>query len=260
MGVEPRKGAGVRKHQSTPKNLPGRTYTCFCSTTLAGWSGYLQADAYSGLDKLYAGGGIKEVACWAHARRKFKEALPMDKTRARAALGFIHLLYDTEALAKIGDPETRRALRQRHSKPILKKFKEWLDAQALVVLPKSALGAAITYALNQWAALNLYLEDGDLDIDNNAAERALRRVAIGRKNWMTLGTDEGGRWAAIFFSIVATCHRHGIDTYAYLRDVIGRLSTHPTGRLHELLPPAWKAAREAAATAPQIAPEPIPTA
>ena len=224
---------------------------------LAGWRGYLQADAYSGLDKLYASGGIKEVACWSHARRKFKEAMPMDKTRAQSALGFIRLLYDTEALAQIADAETRRTLRQKHSKPVLAKFKEWLDMQALVVLPKSAMGEAIGYALNQWAALNLYLEDGDLNIDNNAAERALRQVAIGRKNWMTLGTDEGGRWAATFFTIVATCQRHGIDTYAYLRDVIGRISTLPADRLHELLPPAWKAAREASTKASQTAPEPV---
>ncbi len=213
---------------------------------LAGWKGYLQADAYSGLDKLYAGGGIKEVACWSHARRKFKEAKPMDKTRAQAALGFIHLLYDVEGLGKLADAETMRSLRQKHAKPILGKFKTWLDAQALVVLPKSAMGDAIGYALNQWKALNVYLEDGDLNIDNNAAERALRQVALCRKNWVTLGTDEGGRWAATFFSIVATCRRNGVDSYAYLRDVIGRISTTPADRLCELLPPAWKTAREAA--------------
>jgi transposase len=229
---------------------------------LEGWSGYLQADAYSGLDKLYAKGGVKEVACWAHVRRGFKEAMPMDKTRAQTALGFISLLYETEKLAEIADAETRRTLRQKHSKPVLEKFKVWLDTQSVAVLPKSAMGEAIGYARNQWEALNLYLEDGDLHIDNNVAERALRRVAIGRKNWTTLGTDEGGRWAATFFSIVATCHRHGIDSYAYLRDVLGKISTHPTDRLCELLPPAWKAAQEmaaqeAAAKALQTGPEPV---
>ena len=225
---------------------------------LKGWKGYLQADAYGGLDCLYAEGGVIEVACWAHARRKFKEAMPMDKTRAQAALGFIHRLYDTEALLQGADADTRCTLRQKHSKPVLNEFKKWLDAHSLVVLPKSAMGEAVGYALNQWVALNRYLDDGDLAIDNNAAERALRRVAIGRKNWMTLGTDEGGRWAATFFSLVATCQRHGIDTYAYLRDILGRLGTHPHERLQELLPPAWKTARTAPTEAPQAPLEAVP--
>ena len=182
----------------------------------------------------------------------------MDKTRAQAALGFIHRLYDTEALLQGADADTRCTLRQKHSKPVLNEFKKWLDAHSLVVLPKSAMGEAVGYALNLWVALNRYLDDGDLAIDNNAAERALRRVAIGRKNWMTLGTDEGGRWAATFFSLVATCQRHGIDTYAYLRDILGRLSTHPHERLQELLPPAWKTARTAPTEPPQAPLEAVP--
>lgn len=110
------------------------------------------------------------------------------------------------------------------------------------MLPKSLMAEAMGYTRNQWVALNRYVDDGALNINNNAAERALRRGAIGRKNWMTLGTDEGGRWAAIFFSIVATCERHGIDSFAYLRDVLKRIRTHPLDRLSELLPPVWKAA------------------
>jgi transposase len=160
---------------------------------LAGWKGYLQANAYSGLDKLYAGGGIKEVACWSHARRKFKEAKPMDKRRAQAALGFIHQLYDVEGLAKLGNADTRRSLRQKHAKPLLEKFKTWLDAQALVVLPKSAMGEAIAYALNQWAALNVYLEDGDLNIDNNAGTVS----APGRGGPQKLGDSGHGRGRAL---------------------------------------------------------------
>lgn len=222
---------------------------------LEGWKGHLQADGYGGLDRLYTSGDILEVGCWSHARRKFKDAITTDKVRSQSALAFIRKLYDVEMLTHDVDETIRREMRQKHAKPVLVKFREWLDAQSMVVLPKSLMADAIGYARNQWGALIRYPDNGALNIDNNTAERALRRVALGRKNWMTLGTDEGGRWAATFFSIVATCERLDIDPFVYLRDVLSRLRIHPVDRLHELLPPHWKAAKEAPA---QPTPLPIP--
>jgi hypothetical protein len=182
-----------------------------------------------------------EVACWAHARRKFDEAKVSDKSRAKMAMAYILMLYQVEweAREKKLDAEGLRMLRQEKSKLIMKEFKKWLDAQGLVTLPKSPFGEALTYVFNQWMALNRYVEDGDLDIDNNAAERAMRCVALGRKNFMFCGSPTGGRWAAILYSLVASCKRHKIDPYFYLRDVIGRVKIHPMSRIQELLPATY---------------------
>ena len=212
---------------------------------LKGWKGYLQADAYGGYDRLYENQGVVEVACWAHTRRKFIEAQDTYKVRARTALAYIHALYEVEKEARNLDADPRRALRQERAGPLLETFKAWLDAQALVVLPKSAMGLALGYALRQWKALTVYVDDGDLDIDNNAAERALRCVALGRKNWLFAGSDQGGERAAVLFSLVATCKRHGIDPYAYLRDVIGRIAAHPAKDVAALMPDRWLAAKMA---------------
>lgn len=208
---------------------------------LSDYKGYLQADAYAGYDGIYAGNEVIEVACWAHARRKFFDAMKSDARRSPIALGFIRRLYEVERQARDLDAAARRALRQSESGPVLTQLKAWLDEQSPSVLPKSPLGVAIGYALSQWTALTRYLEDGILDIDNNAAERALRRVAVGRKNWMFAGSDEGGRRAAVIYSLVASCARLKINPYDYLRDVLERLPTHPPGAL---TPQAWKAARE----------------
>ena len=213
---------------------------------LGDYKGYLQADAFGGYDAIYAGKEVIEVACWAHARRKFHDALPTDPERGHAALAYIGQLYavEREAREKELDAEARRALRDERSRPMLESFRRWLDAQALAALPQSPLGGAIGYALGQWRALNRYLDDGDLEIDNNPAERALRRVAIGRKNWLFAGSDAGGRRAAIIYSIIATCARHDVDPFAYLRDVLERVATHPSSGIAALFPPNWKAAHE----------------
>jgi transposase len=141
-------------------------------------------------------------------------------------------------------PAERASIRQERSAPILVQFRSWLLGQQAAlggsVLPKSPMGEAITYALNQWAALCVYLLDGDLNIDNNISENALRRIAVGRKNWMFLGSDNGGRTAAVLFSMIATCQRHGVEPFAYLRDVLTRIAAHPHNRLAELLPGRWK--------------------
>jgi transposase len=212
---------------------------------LADFRGYLQADAYAGYDALYATGRVVEVGCWAHARRYFWDAKGADAGRALLALGFIRELYGVETEGRALGADRRRALRQDRAQPVLERFKQWLDAQADVVLPKSPIGEAVTYARKQWTALTRYVDDGALAIDNNVSERALRKVCVGRANWLFCGSDEGGRRAAILYSIVATCKEHGLDPWKYLRDVLGRVPTHPDHRRAELLPRNWKAARTA---------------
>jgi transposase len=216
---------------------------------LAGYKGYLQADAYAGYDCIYAGQEVVEVACWAHARRKFFDAMKSDARRSQIALGFIRRLYEVEKRARDLAAASRCALRQSESGPVLAQLKAWLDEQNPSVPPKSPMGLAISYARSQWIALTRYLEDGILDIDNNAAERALRRVAIGRKNWMFAGSDKGGHRAAIIYTLVASCARLKIDPYDYLRDVLERLPTHSPDALAELTPQAWKLSRVAAQAA-----------
>jgi len=210
--------------------------------------GYLQADAYSGYDALYqdAARGIVEVACWAHARRRHFEAQTSDPMRSTVMLAFIRLLYDVEREAREHGwrGEQRRALRQAKSVPILEDIKTYLEGEQTKVLPKSPIGQAIAYTLSNWAALIRYCEDGDLEIDNTGAERTMRGIAVGRKNWMFYGSDNGGRTAAVLTSFVATCKRHGIDAFAYLRDVFSRISGHPKNQLEDLLPDKWAAAQK----------------
>lgn len=216
---------------------------------LQAFSGYLQADAYAGYDALYRdpARAITEVACWAHTRRKFFEAQDADPMRAMILLAYIRLLYavEREARDRALDADGRRTLRQDRSVPILTDIAAYLRREQPHVLPKSPIGEAIGYALNNWAALVRYTEDGDLAIDNNAAERSLRGVAVGRKNWMFFGSDTGGRTAALLTSVITTCKRLHVDPFAYLRDVFDRISAHPASRLAELLPDRWQAARTA---------------
>jgi transposase len=215
------------------------------------FSGFLQADAYSGYDRLYKDPerDVTEVACWAHARRKFYDAQSSDLMRSMVMLAYIRLLYDIEREARDRalDSDGRLALRQEKSVPILEDIEAYLKRERTEVLPKSPMGEAIGYALGNWEALVRYCEDGDLEIDNNGAERALRGIAIGRKNWLFFGSDNGGRTAAVLTSFITTCKRVDIDPFAYLRDVFARISAHPANRINELLPDKWKAARAAPA-------------
>ena len=230
---------------------------------LAGWGQderrYLQADAFGGYDDIYAGdagGQVTEVACWAHARRKFKDAGKSDHARSSHALATIRVLYDIEAELKDATPAERAAVRAAKARPVLERFGDWLrsqqigngacqgEAQRRPVLPKSPMGEAIQYALNQWDALCVYTTDGDLSIDNNAAERGLRRVAVGRKNWLFLGGDAGGHAGAVALSLLGTCRRHNIEPLAYLRDILSRMPSHPSNRLADLLPDRWQPAAD----------------
>jgi transposase len=214
--------------------------------------GFLQADAYSGYDHFYKEPerGLVEVACWAHVRRKFFEAQSSDLMRSMVMLSYIRLLYEVERQARDRklDPEARRALRQEKSKPILDDIHAYLEREQPRVLPKSPEGEAIAYTLSNWKALTRYSDNGDLKIDNNGAERSLRGVAVGRKNWMFYGSDNGGRTAAVLTSLIATAQRLAIDPFAYLRDLFESISSHPQNRLAEWLPDQWKAGHPSPAT------------
>jgi hypothetical protein len=178
-----------------------------------------------------------------HVRRKFFDAQSSDLMRSTVMLAYIRLLYDVEREARDRklDSAARRALRQEKAKPILADMRAYLEREQPQVLPKSPEAQAIAYTLSNWKALVRYCEDGDLEIDNNGAERSLRGVAVGRKNWMFLGSDNGGRTAAVLTSLIATCKRLHVDPFAYLRDLFARISDHPQNRLAELLPDQWQA-------------------
>jgi transposase len=225
---------------------------------LKGFRGFLQADAYGGYDGIYTGskGTIVEVGCWAHARNKFKEAESTDPERVLAAKAWVRQLYNVEDKAKTLSSTERQQLRQAEAVPVLESFHQWLLAQKAKVLPKSPIASAINYVLNQWAALKVYTTDGDLDIDNNVSERTLKLIGMGRVNWLFVGSDHGGRTAAVLFSFTATCKMLGIDTFAYLRDVLERLPTHPVEGLEALLPHRWRAARQTATAAKAAEPPP----
>jgi hypothetical protein len=229
---------------------------------LVNYQGYLHADAFSGYDGLYlpdprtAAARIIEVACNAHARRKFYEARGSDALRSHQALAYYRQLYELERAAKDFSDGQRLQMRQDLAVPILEQFRQWLEAQRPQVLPKSPMGEAIGYALNNWAALVRYTEAGFLAIDNNISEREMKRIAIGRKNWLTVGSPRGGQTAAVLFSFTSTCQRLGVEPWAYLQDVLARLPTTPAGQLGDLLPDHWQAARQARmATPPAPAPE-----
>jgi transposase len=217
---------------------------------LANYQGYLHADAFSGYDGLYlpdprtAAARIIEVACNAHARRKFYEARGSDVLRSHQALAYYRQLYELERGAKDFSETQRLQLRQDLAVPILEQFHQWLEAQRPEVLPKSPIAEALGYALNNWAALVRYTEGGFLAIDNNAAEREMKRIAIGRKNWLFVGSPQGGHTAAVLFTFTSTCHRLGVEPWHYLRDVLRRLPNHPPERLRELLPDEWARAQQ----------------
>ena len=200
-------------------------------------SGYLQSDAYAAYDGLHRR-GLVSVGCWAHARRKFHEARTSDPERSHAAIAWVGRLYavEREARDEGWDDARLMAARSGRSRPLLESFGAWLEGEARKVLPKSPVGEAIAYAQSNWTALVRYLESPYLSIDNNATENAIRPIAVGRKNWLHLGSDRGGRTAATLLSLVQSCKNLGNEPFAYLRDVLDRVSTHPAARVDDLLP------------------------
>jgi transposase len=218
------------------------------------YCGYLHADAFSGYDALYLPvvdtGQARsiECACNAHARRKFYEARGSDATRAHRALAYYGQLYEIERQAKGRSDEVRLRMRQDLAVPILDQMHKWLEEEQKEVLPKSKIAEAVGYALNQWEALCRYTTAGFLTIDNNVAEREMKRIAIGRKNWLFFGSPRGGKTAAILYTFTSTCRRLGVEPWAYLKDVLTRLPTTPQEQLPELLADRWQAAQPPATT------------
>ncbi|MBW9254232.1 IS66 family transposase [Acidithiobacillus ferriphilus] len=208
---------------------------------LGDWQGILQTDDYGGYDALYRKEQVIEAGCWAHVRRHFYDVEQRGPSPvAQKALAWIAKLYAIEADIKASPPDQKAEARQQRAGPLLESFRAWLSETQMQVAPKSGIAKAIGYALKRWKALTLYLEEGQLSIDNNPVERALRGVAIGRKNFLFVGNDTGGERAASFYSIIETCKLNGIEPFAYLCDVLEKLPTWPNKKLHELLPWNWK--------------------
>lgn len=199
--------------------------------------GTLQADAYAGFNQLYENGRIQEAACWAHVRRKFYDLQQAHASPvATEALERIGALYAIEKEIRGRPPEERCEVRTARSKPLLASLRQWFETTLPKLSRKSDTTAAIRYALSRWDALLRYTNDGRLEIDNNAAERALRAVALGRKNYLFAGSDSGGERAAAIYSLIGTAKLNGIDPEAYLREVLTRIADHPINRISELLP------------------------
>ena len=211
------------------------------------YRGILQADAYGGYGKIYASGRVDEAACWAHARRPFWDMYEsqgrVTGSIADQALQRIAALYAIEAQIRGQPPDVRRRERQARAGPLLDELHAWFASMVGRVSAKSDLAKAIGYSLTRWRALTRYRDDGRIEIDNNAAERALRGVALGRNNYLFMGSDAGGERAASIYSLVETAKLNGLDPQAYLREVLTRIADHPINRIDELLP--WNIGRHA---------------
>ena len=217
---------------------------------LKGFAGFLHADGYAGFDGLYAPAPdgtvrIVEVACWAHARRKFHDVFQANASPiAKEALDRIGALYAIEAEIRGRSPGERRGVRQARAGPLLADLRTWFETTTAKLSAKGELAQAMRYALVRWDALVRYHDDGRLEIDNNAAERALRAVALGRKNYLFAGSDAGGERAAAIYSLTQTAKLNGLDPEAYLRDVLAKIADHPINRIGELLPWNWRDGNE----------------
>jgi hypothetical protein len=221
---------------------------------LSGFRGrYLQADGYSGYSPVErANPSMVRVGCMTHMRRKFYDARALDPERCLMLLARVRELYEVEkdarAAAKTRDElvALRYVLRQERSVAIMTAMLKDLERWKTEVLPKSPVGGAVGYAINQWAELERFLEDGAIEIDNNGAERALRTVAVGRANWTFCGSEAGGAWAARLYGLLGTCRIQGIDPQAWLTDVLDRVASTRPSQMQELTPRGWKTARQLA--------------
>jgi transposase len=215
---------------------------------LASFKGTLHADGYAGFNAIFEKGQVVEAACWAHARRKFFDEYESKQSPiAKEALNRISALYGIEAEARGSPSDERKRLRQEKTKPLLAALQAWLAETRPKLSQKTDLAAAIRYTLSRFKALTRFVDDGRLEIDNNAAERAVRPLALGRKNYLFAGSDNGGERAAAIYSLIETAKLNALDPEAYLRDVIGSIADHPINRIAELLPWNWASALAQAA-------------
>ena len=209
---------------------------------LAGFSGIMQADAFSGFGRLYQKGAIVEAACWAHGRRKFFELAELKKAPiAIETVSRIDALFAIERDINGLAPEERLAARAERTRPLVDDLSTWLHHKRVGLSAKSDTAKAIDYLLKRWPAFTLFLTDGRVDLSNNAAERAIRGIAVGRRNWTFAGSDAGGRRAAALYTLIETAKLNGVDPRAWLADVLARLPGHPAKRIGELLPWNWAA-------------------
>ena len=219
---------------------------------LAGFAGLMQADAYAGFNRLYAAerkpAPIVEAACWAHARRKFFDLARINKAPIAAeAVSRIDALFAIERQINGAAAPQRVVVRTERSRPLVIDLESWLREQRTRVSKNSDTGKAIDYSLKRWIELTRFLDDGRLCMTNNAAERELRAVAVGRRNWTFAGSDEGGRRAAAFYTLIATAKLNDVDPQAWLADVLAKVLDYPAKRVGDLLPWNWGAERRAAA-------------
>jgi hypothetical protein len=213
---------------------------------LAGYEGYLVADAHAVYDHLYKDGVVVEVNCWAHARRYFFKAMGSDPERAKIALSFIGGLFRIDRALVDAPPKKRARIRNKHSRPIVERFLDWCDNESTSVLDDTPIADGIRYARNQRKGLARFLEDGRLPLHNNLSEQNLRRQAVGRKNWLFVGSDDGGAVNAVFTSLLASCRLVEIEPWSYLRDVFCLLPRWPLHRVLELAPVNWATTRDRA--------------
>jgi transposase len=219
---------------------------------LRDYRGILQADAYSGFARLYEDGRIVEASCWAHVRRGFYDLYVADRSPiATEALQRIGALYAIERAIRGRPPAERMRVRQERSGPLLDALHAWLGSMLQMMSTKSELAGAIKYALVRWNALTRYRDDGRIEMDNNTAERAIRPIVLGRRNYLFAGSDAGGERAANIYSLIGTALLNAIDPYLYLRHVLERIAEHPINRIAELLP--WHVAAQLAAPLRQAA-------
>ncbi len=216
------------------------------------YRGALHADGYAGFNHLYVNGEVAEVACWAHVRRKFYDIVQATGSPIAAeVIERIAMLYAIEKEVRGKPPDDRKAVRQARAGPLLAELNAWLHQQLAVVSAKSSLAQAMGYTLPRWTALTRYVDDGHLEIDNNAAERSLRTVALGRKNYLFAGSDAGGERAALIYSLIGTAQLNGLNPQDYLSYVIERIADHPINRVDELLP--WRVSGVLQARRPEAA-------
>jgi transposase len=241
----------VRDDRPAADQTPPAVWFCYSADRkgehpkrhLSSFTGTLQADGYAGFDQIYEAGRIAEAACWAHVRRKFYDLVEAHKSQtAKTALERIAELYAVEKEIRGRSADERREIRDQRSRPLLESFKQWLEETLEKLSRKSDTALAVRYTLGRWKALMRYCDDGALEIDNNAAERALRVVALGRKNFLFAGSDRGGESAAAIYSLIGTAKLNDLNPETYLRDVLSRIADHPINRIEELLP--WNLSTE----------------
>src|SRR6202022_3287680 len=212
---------------------------------LAGYVGLMQADAFDGYNQLYKAqrkpAPILEAACWSHGRRKFVDLVKQGEAPiASEAVRRIDMIFEIERNINGKTPEQRLAVRRERSRPLIAELEIWMRQQRALLSTKNDTAKAINYSLNRWAAFTRFLDDGRVCLSNNAAERALRGIALGRKSWLFCGSDRGGRRAAPMYSLIETAKMNDVDPQAWLADVLARIAGHPASRIDELLPWHWR--------------------